>query len=59
MTPKERLAALENLLKDATWVASMIIETKMGKVEFTTVSFADEKFGRLARFKKEVEELNK
>lgn len=59
MTPEERLAALEALLKDATWVASMIATTKMGNVQLTTVTFTDEKFGRLAQFKKEVEELNK
>ncbi len=58
MTPEERLAALENMLKDATWVASMIIPTESGKIQLTTVSFTDEKFGRLARFKKEVGELN-
>ncbi len=59
MTPEERLAALESLLKDATWVASNILETEMGKVKFTSVSFTDEQYGRLAGFKKQVEELNK
>lgn len=58
MTPEERLAALEKLLKDATWVASHIMETKMGEVKFTSVTFTDEKYGRLAGFKKQVEELN-
>ena len=59
MTPEERLAALESLLKDATWVASSIMETEMGKIKFTSVTFTDEKYGRLAGFKSKVEELNK